>query len=33
MNIDDFIKIGALRSGMQQYAEKRDKAIQLCEEQ
>ena len=33
MNIDDFIKIGALRCGMQQYAEKRDKAIQLCEEQ
>ena len=33
MTIDDFVKIGALRSGMRQYAEKRDRAIRLCEEQ
>lgn len=33
MTIDDFVKIGALRSGMRQYTEKRDKAIRLCEEQ
>ena len=25
MTIDDFVKIGALRSGMRQYAEKRDR--------